>query len=76
MAAFKTTPVAFPQADQPRIVQRFIATSERFLFHPPIASLVRVRAPFRCGVALHDEGRSCLPSPRGSQAGVQGRTAT
>ena len=75
MAAFETTSVAIPRVDQPTIVQRFIATSERFLFHPPAVSLVRVQAPFRCAVVLHDDGRSCLPSPRGSQAGAQGRAA-
>ena len=75
MAAFKTTPVVFPRADQPSIVQRFIVTSERFLFHPPVASSVRGRALFRCSVTLHDEGSFCLPSPRGNQADAQGRTA-
>ena len=75
MAAFETTPVASFRADQPTIVQRFIATSERFLFYPPAASVVRIRTPFRCGIALHDDGRSRLLSPRGSQAGTQQRTA-
>ena len=75
MAAFKTTPVALPPADQPTIVQRFIATSERFLFHPPAASSVRIRTPFRCAGALHDDGWSCLPSLRASQSDAQGRTA-
>ena len=73
MAAFETTPVAFFRADQPTIVQRFIATSERFLFHPPAASLVRVRAPFVCAGALHDDGWSCLLSLRGRQADKQKR---
>ena len=75
MAAFKTTPVVISWADQPSIVQRFIATSKRFLFHPPAASSVQVRAPSRCGVTLHDDGRSCLPSLRASQSDAQGRTA-
>ena len=75
MAAFETTSVAIARADQPTIVQRFIATSERFLFHPPSAPLVRVQAPFRCVVVLHDDARFCLPSPRGGQAGAQGRAA-
>ena len=73
MAAFETTPVASFRADQPTIVQRFIATSERFLFHPPAASLVRIRAPFVCAVALYDDGWSCVLSLRGSQADTQKR---
>ena len=75
MAAFETTPVASFRADQPTIVQRFIATSERFLFHPPAAPLVRIRAPLVCAGALHDDGRSRLLSPCSSQAGTQQRTA-
>lgn len=75
MAALETTPVAIPRAEQPTIVQRFIATSERFLFHPPAAALVRVRAPFRCAGVLHDEGSFCLPSPCYSQPGEQERAA-
>ena len=34
MAAFKTTPVATPQGNQPSIVQRFLLTSERYLLNP------------------------------------------
>ena len=73
MAAFETTPVASFRADQPTIVQRFIATSERFLFHPPAAPLVRIRAPLVCAGALHDDGWSCVLSLRGSQADTQKR---
>ncbi len=75
MAAFETTSVAIPRADQPTIIQRFLTTSERFLFHPPAAALIRVRAPFRCAGVLHDEGRFCLPSTRGSQPSEQERAA-
>jgi hypothetical protein len=75
MAAFETTPVAIPRADQPTIVQRFLVTSERYLFHPPAAALVLVRAHIRGTGVLHDHGRLCLPLPRGSQTGAQGRAA-
>ena len=75
MAAFETTPVAFSRADPPTIVQRFLKTSERFLFHPPAAALVQLRAPLRCAGILHDEGSFCPPSPCGSQAGKQARAA-
>jgi len=34
MAAFKTTSVVTPVAHQPGIVQRFLLTSERYLFNP------------------------------------------
>lgn len=71
MAAFKTTSVAILRADQPTIVQRFIATSERFLFHPPATASVLIRAHARDPVVLHDDARFCSPSPRGSQAGAQ-----
>ena len=60
MAAFKTTSVAILRADQPTIVQRLIATSERFLFHPPAASLLLIRAHARDPVVLHDDARFCL----------------
>ena len=75
MAAFETTPVALPRAEQPTIVQRFMATSERFLFHPPTVALVWVRAPFCCADVLHDEDSFCLPSPCYSQPGEQERAA-
>ena len=75
MAAFETTPVAFSRADPPTIVQRFLATSECFLFHPPAAALVQVRAPLRCAGVLHDEGSFFWPSPCGSQPGEQTRAA-
>ena len=75
MAAFETTSVAIPRADQPTIIQRFLATSERFLFHPQAAASVPISAHVRGPVVLHDDGRHCLSSPRGSQTGAQGRAA-
>jgi hypothetical protein len=75
MAAFETTPVAIPRADQPTIIQRFLSTSERFLFHPPAAASGRVRAHVRGPSALHDDGLLCSPSPRGIQTGAQRRAA-
>ncbi|MBG6072570.1 hypothetical protein IWX87_002334 [Polaromonas sp. CG_9.7] len=75
MAAFETTPVTIFRADPPTIVQRFLATSERFLFYPPADALVQVRAPLRCAGVLHDEGSFCWPSPRCSQPGEQTRAA-
>ena len=73
MAAFETTPVAFPRADPPSIVQRFLATSERFLFHPPTATSMLVSEAFRCVGIHHDQGRYCLPAPCCSQPGGHGR---
>ena len=75
MAAFETTPVAFSRADQPIIVQRFLETSERFLFHPHAAALVELRAPLRCAGVLHDESSICPPSTCKSQPGEQARAA-
>ncbi len=75
MAAFKTTPVAIPQADQPTIVQRFLSTSERFLFHPAAAGSVQVRAHVRGPGLPYDNGRHSLPLPRCSQLCEQGRAA-
>jgi len=75
MAAFETTPVAIFRADPSTIVQRFLATSERFLFHTPAATLVLVRAPFRCAGVFHEDGSFCWPSLRCSQPGEQGRAA-
>lgn len=75
MAAFETTPVAIPRADPPTIVQRFLAKSEHFLFHPPAAASGRVRAHVRGPGALHGDGPLCSPSPRGSQTGAQRRAA-
>ena len=78
MAAFETTPVAIFRADfradPPTTLQRFLATSERFLFHPP-AARVQLRAPLRCAGVLHDEGLCCRPSPRCCQPGEQTRAA-
>ena len=42
MAALNTTSVVIPRTDQPNIVQRFLSTSERFLFNPAAAVSARL----------------------------------
>ena len=49
MAALKTTLVVIARADQPAIVQRFLSTSERFLFSST--------APVAAQLSLHPQRR-------------------
>jgi hypothetical protein len=41
MAGFQTTTVVISGADMPHIVQRFLLTSERYLFNPPVLRCVQ-----------------------------------
>ncbi len=75
MAAFKTTPVANPRADQPSIAQRLLATSERFLLHPPAAAAVRASTKVQSPGVIQNEGRLCLPLQRSIWQDKNGRAA-
>jgi hypothetical protein len=44
MVAFATTSVVISRADQPAIVQRFLSTSERFLFNSAAGVSARVQS--------------------------------
>lgn len=75
MAAYKTTPVAIPRADQPSIVLRFLATSERFLLHPPATASVRASTQVRGPGVLQDDGRLSLSLQRSIRQDKNGRAA-
>jgi hypothetical protein len=45
MAAFKKTFLVTPWANSPSIVQRFLSTSARSLFHPTAAIASRAQSP-------------------------------
>ena len=76
MAAFETTSVVTSRADQSNIVQRFLSTSERFLFTPPVAGLVHLRARTQPLGVRHDGDGFLAPALRGIQPGTPARVAT
>lgn len=76
MAAFETTSVANPRANEPDITQRFLLTSERYLFNPPQAVSVRVLVHSQASTVLHGGDRFRLPALRCIQPATPARAAT
>ena len=75
MAAFETTSVAIPRANQPDITQRFLLTSERYFFNPPETILVRVLARTQASTVLQSGDSFRLPALRCIQPATPARAA-
>jgi len=76
MAAFETTSVSITRANQPDITQRFLLTSERYLFNPPEIILICVLARTQAFTVLQSGDSLRLPARRYSQPATPARAAT